>query len=63
MIDTARANPLVDVAGQPAPPGFIDRFDLDGDGAVDASEYPDLALLLPRCDRNGDGKISRKDAP
>jgi hypothetical protein len=61
VLDVSRANPLVDVAGQPAAPGFIERFDLDGDGAVDAEEYPELPRLLPRCDRNGDGVVSGKD--
>jgi hypothetical protein len=61
MLDVSRANPLVDVAGQPAAPGFIERFDLDGDGAVDGQEYPELERLLPRCDRNGDGVVSGKD--
>ncbi len=61
VLDVSRANPLIDVLGQPAAPGFIERFDLDGDGAVDGGEYPELGKLLPRCDRNGDGVVSGKD--
>lgn len=63
VLDFARANPLVDLRGEPAAPGFVERFDVDGDGAVDAAEYPQLHRLLPRCDRNGDGLVSRKDRP
>jgi hypothetical protein len=63
VLAASRANPLIDVAGQPAAPGFVERFDLDGDGAVDAAEYPGLRLIAPRCDRNGDGKISARDRP
>jgi hypothetical protein len=63
VLDQARANPLIDVAGQPAAPGFVERFDLDGDGAVDAAEFPALARIAARCDRNGDGRISAKDRP
>jgi hypothetical protein len=51
------------VAGQPAAPGFVERFDLDGDGAVDAAEFPAFARIAARCDRNGDGRISAKDRP
>ncbi len=63
VLAASRAQPLIDAAGQPAAPGFVERFDLDGDGAVDAREYPGLPLIAARCDRNGDGKVSAKDRP
>ncbi len=62
-IDRARANPLVDPLDRAAPPAFIDRWDIDGDGAVDAQEYPALPRIADRCDRNGDGRIDRADRP
>ncbi|HTE07097.1 MAG TPA: hypothetical protein VK824_12965, partial [Planctomycetota bacterium] len=62
-IDRARGNPLSDVAGADGPPGFIARYDLDGDGAVDAVEFPQLPAIAERCDSNGDGRIDRKDRP
>ena len=30
---------------------------------IHLARYISQSLLLPRCDRNGDGKISRKDLP
>jgi LVIVD repeat len=63
LIDLSRTNPLIDVAGEPASPGFVERFDLDGDRAVDAGEFPGFARLSARCDRNGDGRIGAKDRP
>ena len=61
VLAASRASPLIDVLGAPAAPGFVERFDLDGDGAVDDSEYPGLPLIAPRCDRNGDGKVGGRD--
>ncbi len=62
-IDRARGNPLIDIRGDGAPPGFIERYDLDGDGAVDLVEFPELPRIADRCDRNGDGRIDRRDRP
>jgi hypothetical protein len=62
-IDRARGNPLIDVRGESAPPGFIARYDLDGDGAVDLVEFPELPRIAERCDLDADGKIDRRDQP
>ncbi|MFT7462376.1 MAG: hypothetical protein ACI9EF_000716, partial [Pseudohongiellaceae bacterium] len=61
LVDLARTRPLNDLANQRAVGGFISRWDIDGDGTVDSSEYSPLTQLAPRCDRNGDGVISEKD--
>ncbi|MGQ0553088.1 MAG: hypothetical protein ACT4PU_07695 [Planctomycetota bacterium] len=63
LLDRARADPLSDPAGASSAPGFIERWDLDGDAAVDAREHPGFARLAPRCDSNGDGEISKADRP
>ncbi len=63
LLDRARARPISDAAGAPASPRFIERWDLDGDHAVDAAEYPAFARIAPRCDRNSDGRIDARDRP
>jgi hypothetical protein len=62
-LDRALANPLTDVKGEPAPPGFLARYDIDNDGAVDATEFPPLPRIAERCDLDGDGRIDRRDRP
>jgi hypothetical protein len=61
LLGRARARPIIDAYGRPAGPGFIERWDLDGDGAVGPSEFPAFRKLAERCDRNGDGLIDRRD--
>jgi hypothetical protein len=61
QIAYARGRPLVDPSGEGAPPGFIARWDLDGDGAVEPEEYAPFARVAARCDLNGDGRIDEKD--
>jgi len=63
LIAAALARPLDDLAGQPAVGGFIDRWDVDGDGMVDAREYTPLPRLADRIDLNADGVVSSKDVP
>lgn len=40
---------------------FLIRYDLNGDGRVEAAEFFGPAAVFRRCDRNGDGVISSKD--
>ena len=42
---------------------LLSRYDFDGDGEVSLDEFPGPAFVLTRCDRNGDGVLSAKDAP
>ncbi len=63
LVDASRARPLIDLAGQGAVGGFMDRWDIDLDGEVSQSEFSPLARLADRCDRNGDGVISERDRP
>lgn len=63
LLARARGVPLSDPQGQVSAPGFVARFDIDGDGEVTPAEFPAFAQIAERCDRNGDGTIDRKDAP
>jgi hypothetical protein len=63
LLGRARARPIIDAYDRPAAPGFIERWDLDGDGAVSPAEFPAFARLGQRGDRNGDGRIDRRDRP
>jgi hypothetical protein len=63
QIDVARGGPLADPTGETAAPGFISRWDLDGDGAVEPEEYGPYQRIAARCDTNDDGRIDRKDMP
>jgi hypothetical protein len=63
VLARARGNPLDDPYGNVSAPGFVERWDLDGDHAVEPWEFPAFARVAERCDRNGDGKIDRKDRP
>jgi hypothetical protein len=63
QIDLARGGPLADPTGETAMPGFISRFDLDGDGAVEPEEFEPFGRIAARCDTNEDGRIDRKDMP
>ena len=63
LVDQARGNPLIDLAGQTSVGGFIMRWDVDRDGRVDASEYEPLARLADRIDLTGDGYVDQKDLP
>ncbi|HZL98610.1 MAG TPA: hypothetical protein VFD43_00030, partial [Planctomycetota bacterium] len=63
LLARARAYPLEDARGGPAAPGFVERWDLDGDEAVSPWEFPAFDRIADRCDRNGDGQIDRKDRP
>jgi hypothetical protein len=62
-VGRARAQPISDAVGQSAAPGFLERWDLDGDGAVSPWEFPAFPKLAHRCDVNDDGLIDRRDAP
>ena len=42
---------------------FFIRYDLDQDGVVSRTEFPDSDALFARFDTDGDGVISSKDAP
>lgn len=61
QIDYARGAPLRDPTGESAPPGFIARWDLDGDRAVEPEEYQPFERIAARCDLNGDGRIDKRD--
>ncbi len=61
-IDLALAAPIIDVRGVRAVGGFIERWDVDGDGAVEPAEYAPFARVAERCDTNRDGRIDRRDA-
>jgi hypothetical protein len=61
FVARARAQPLTDAYGRPAAPGFLERWDVDGDGAVGPEEHPAFGKLARRCDRNGDGRIDKRD--
>lgn len=63
LVDAARSRPLLDLTGQRAVGGFMDRWDIDEDGEVDESEFSPFARLADRCDLNGDGVISERDRP
>jgi Ca2+-binding EF-hand superfamily protein len=43
--------------------GFLERFDLDGDGKVTRDEFTGPALLFERKDKNRDGVIDTSDHP
>jgi hypothetical protein len=63
LLAQARARPLTDVLGAPAAPGFLERWDLDGDGAVEPREFLDFERIAERCDRDGNGRIDGRDRP
>jgi hypothetical protein len=63
LIGAARAQPLVDLGGQGAVGGFMERWDVDADGKVDLREYAPLLRLADRIDLNADGVVSLKDVP
>lgn len=46
-----------------APPGFVARHDLDGDGAVERDELSVFERVAARCDLDGDGEIDDHDRP
>ena len=62
LVARAANAPLSDVSRGAAPPGFLARWDLDGDGAVTPQEHREFPRVAARCDRNGDGRIDAKDA-
>lgn len=41
--------------------GFLDRFDLDDDGRVTAKEFGGPPGAFRRADKDGDGKVTRRD--
>jgi len=41
---------------------FVQAFDLNGNGVIDADEVSDAAVALNRLDTNSDGKISVEEA-
>ena len=45
-----------------APPEFLLRFDLDGDGAVEPGEHIEFERLAKRCDLDGDGDVDEGDS-
>lgn len=61
IVERARGNPLQDAEGLDALGGFLVRWDLDGDGDVDADEYAPFAKIAARCDLNDDGEIDEDD--
>ncbi len=46
-----------------AKPGFVSRFDADGDGQVSSTEFTGPAEHFTRLDANSDGYISEDEAP
>jgi len=60
-VERARANPLQDAEGLDALGGFLLRWDLDGDGAVEAEEWSPFAQAAARLDLDGDGEIDEDD--
>ncbi len=44
-------------------PGNLRRFDANGDGKVDADEFPGSAERFRQLDRNGDGVLDQTDRP
>ncbi len=63
FLDRAQNNPLDDVAGEGVLGDFLVRWDVDGDGAVDAGEHRRWAAIAARCDLDGNGKVDERDAP
>ena len=63
LVGQARANPLLDLGGQLAAGDFLQRWDIDRDGRVEADEYGPLPLVAARCDLDGDGDIDDADRP
>jgi Ca2+-binding EF-hand superfamily protein len=42
---------------------FLIRYDLNGDGKVSSGEFPGPPRTFRRCDQDGDGVVSARDAP